>query len=143
MRQRQRDSPINEFVIYAGARFFEELDKVLEEFMKRPTMFQIQEAIKKNVCPPDESEVGDFTISRSIRASIKRESDSQLGIILFVGVSHDYGYSFGDISSIASLERKEYLFKLSKYKRKCKSNDKRFINKVRLVKNYLRIKYGV
>lgn len=111
--------------------------------VKRPTMFQIQEAVKKNICAPGEDELEDFTISRSIRASTKREGDSQLGIVLFVGICASYGYSYSDISSIGSLEFEEYRFKLSKYRRKSRSNDKRFVNKIRLIRNYLRIKYGI
>jgi hypothetical protein len=106
------------------------------------TMFQIQEAIRKNICAPDEKENEDFTISRLIRASIKREGDSQLGLVLFVGISDEHGYKYHDIESIASLQRDEYKFKLSKYRRKSRSNDTRFLNKIKLIQNYLRLKYG-
>jgi hypothetical protein len=106
-------------------------------------MFQIQEAIRKNICAPDEAESDDFTVSRIIRASTKREGDSQLGVVLFVGLADELGYKYHDIESIASLQRDEYKFKLSKFRRKSKSNDTRFLNKIKLVKNYLRLKYGV
>lgn len=106
-------------------------------------MFQVEEAILKNICPPKEDELGEFTISRFIRASAKAEGDSQLGIVLFIGICSEYNYSYGDISSLASLEFEEYRFKLSKYKRKSRSNDTRFLNKIKLIKNYLRLKYGV
>lgn len=109
----------------------------------RPSMFQVQEAIKKNICAPGEDELEDFTISKYIRASTKREGDSQLGLVLFVGICSELGYGYSDISQIASLEYEQYRFKLSKYKRKSRSNDHRFLNKVTLVKNYLRLKYGV
>jgi hypothetical protein len=106
-------------------------------------MFQIKEAIFKNVCSPDRDEDQDFTVSRSMRASSKREGDSQLRLVLFVGLSHQHGFAYHDISSIASLQREEYLYKLSKYKRKSRSNDKRFLNKIKLVNNYLRLTYGI
>ena len=107
-----------------------------------PTMFQIKEAIEKNICAPGEDEQEDYTIARAIRASAKAEGDSQIGLILFVGICSELGYSYGDIASIASLEREEYTFKISKYKHKSRSNDTRFLNKIRLVKNYLRLTYG-
>lgn len=138
----------NTYWMFAGQEFLREVDKVFEEMWrmsveKKPTMFQVQEAILKNICSPSEEEVDDYTVSRYIRASTKREGDSQVGIVLFVGICAEYKYSFADISTIASLEREEYLFKLAKYKRKSRSNDKRFLAKIKLVKNYLRLKYGV
>lgn len=111
--------------------------------MSKPTMFQIQEAVKKNICAPGEEELEDFTVSKYIRASVKREGDSQLGLVLFVGICTELNYTYYDIAQIASLEYEQYRFKLSKYRRKSRSNDDRFKNKVRLIKNYLRLKYGV
>lgn len=105
-------------------------------------MFEIMEAVKKNVCAPGEEEMEDYTISRCVRASTKNEGDSQVGIVLFVGIATDYNYTYSDISTIASLEFEEYRFKLSKYKRKSRSNDTRFRNKIKLIKNYLRLKYN-
>lgn len=109
---------------------------------RRPTVFQIQEAIMKNICAPGEDEKEEYTISRFIRASTKREGDSQLGIVLFIGICTHYGYLFSDIASMASIEREEFVFKLNKYRRKARSNDKRFVNKIKLIKNYLSIVYG-
>lgn len=106
-------------------------------------MFQILEAIKKNVCAPGPDELDEFTISRAIRASTKMEGDSQLGLLLFVGVCCWYNYGYPDISALASLEYEEYQFKRNKFHRKLKSNDKRFLNKVKLIGNYLRLVYGV
>jgi hypothetical protein len=106
-------------------------------------MFQIKEAIFKNVCSPDGDEHQDFTVSRSMRASSKREGDSQLRLVLFVGICQLRGFGYHDIASIASLQREEYLYKLSKYKRKSRSNDKRFLNKIKLVNNYLKLTYGI
>lgn len=108
----------------------------------RPSMFQIQEAIRANICPPDADEQQDLTISKYIRASVKREGDSQLGLLLFVGISKEYNYSFNDISSIASLEYEEYRNKLAKYSSKVRLGNKRFVIKVKLIKNYLRFEYG-
>lgn len=106
-------------------------------------MFQIMEAIKKNVCAPGENELEEFTISRAIRVSTKMEGDSQLGLLLFVGTCALYGYNYPDVSAIASLEFAEYHFKRNKFNRKLKSNDKRFLNKVKLIGNYLKLVYGV
>jgi hypothetical protein len=111
--------------------------------MVKPIMFHVIEAVRKNICAPGDDECDDYTVSRTIRASTKREGDSQLGLLLFIGVAAEYGYGYSDISSAASIEYEEYRYKLSKFRRKSRSNDKRFLNKVKLVKNYLRLKYGV
>lgn len=105
-------------------------------------MFQILEAVKKNICAPGEDELEEFTISRAVRASTKMEGDSQLGVLLFVGICSSYNYSYSDISAMASLEFDEFLYKLNKFRRKSKSNDRHFLNKVKLIRNYLRLKYG-
>lgn len=105
-------------------------------------MFMIQEAISKNICLPDHDEQNDPTMPRILQASPKREGDSQLGLILFIGVSNEYGYTFGDIVSIIPLEREEYNYKLGKYKRKAKHGEDRFINKIKLVRAYLKFRYG-
>jgi hypothetical protein len=106
------------------------------------SLLKIQEAISKNVCPPDENEEQNFSIPKSLRASISREGDSQLAILLFVGIATDYGYSPADIKIFLNIRSEEFKYKLSKYKRKSRSNDVRFINKILLVKNYLRFKYN-
>lgn len=110
---------------------------------KRPLLWQLQEAILKNICAPSSNEMEEFTISRFIRASGKMEGDSQLGILLFIGLADRYDYPYAEIANMATVEYEEYRFKLSKYKRKCKSNDSRFLNKKKLIENYLRLKYGV
>jgi hypothetical protein len=107
-----------------------------------PSMLHIQEAISKNICAPDEFEEQDLTIIKSIRSSVSREGDSQLGLMLCIGLLSDFGYEPYDVMIFLNLKREEFKYKLSKYKRKSKSNDRRFLNKVRLIKNYLKLKYN-
>lgn len=109
----------------------------------RPTIFQIKEAIIKNTCPPDDDEKEDLSTSKVVRTSIKREGDAELGMILLIGISHAFGYSFNEISLLASVGHDEYEFKLGKYQTRSKLNNTRFINKIKLINNYLRLKYGV
>lgn len=111
--------------------------------MSRPTIFQIKEAIIKNVCAPDAEELEDLATSKIIRTSTKREGDAELGIILLIGISAMFGYPYHEISMLTSVEYDEYEFKLKKFRARLKGDRNRFWNKVKLILNYLRLKYGV
>lgn len=106
----------------------------------KPTLFQIREACIKNLCPPQNET---FKISRSIQVSAKYEGDSQLGLMIFIGVATEHGYSYSEIAMAEHVNYDEYVYKRSKYKRKLRTKEKRFGVKVKLIKNYLRLRYGV
>lgn len=106
----------------------------------KPTMFQIREAITKNVC-----DCGDemYTIVKDMRANSKLEGDSQLKMVLFVGLAHSYGYTQTDIMLLAHLQKKEFTYKLRKFRRKMAGIDARFKTKIKLINNYLKYRYGI
>jgi hypothetical protein len=108
----------------------------------RPSLYQIQVAILKNVCAPDVDEIEKFTIERPIRSSKKYEGDSQLGILLYTGICTDYGYSYRDIAAWVSIDRQEYKFKLTKYKHRVKNKDERLLLKRKLINNYLKSQFN-
>jgi hypothetical protein len=107
-----------------------------------PSLFNIQVAIIKNVCAPDEDEIENFTVERSIRSSKKYEGDSQLRVLLFIGICSEYGYAYRDISAWVSLEKQEYIYKLNKYKQRLKGKDDRLLRKRKLITNYLRSEFN-
>ena len=83
--------------------------------MDRPSFFQIKEAVVKNVCAPDDSEWEDLSTSKVVRTSTKREGDAELGMILLIGIAAGFGYTFNEISLLASVEQDVYEFKLQKF----------------------------
>lgn len=112
---------------------------------KKPTIFQIKEAIIKNVCAPDETEFEVLSTSKLIRTSTKMEGDAELGMILLIGVATLYGHDFEEISALGSVEEEEYQFKLGKFSGRLRMYppQSRFITKIRLIQNYLYLMYGV
>ena len=102
-------------------------------------MHRIKEAVSKNVSSPRKGEK--FKVTRILRASAILEEDSQVGIVLFVGVSDEKGFNETQICDYLCIEKEEYAYKLKKYNQKKKLN-KRFQNKIKLIKNYLNHKYN-
>lgn len=110
-------------------------------------------ATKKNVCEPREDEV--FNVERMIRASGDLEGDSQIGVLLFIGIARDFGINASDIIDFLGIEKEQYQYKLNKYTErvvKTRSLSKnlgfyqeeseewntcRFRNKVVLIKTFL------
>lgn len=113
------------------------------------------EATKKNICKPRETEIQEYTVDKLIRASGELEGDSQVGMILFIGVARDFGISTVEIIDFLGIEKEEYIYKLQKYQGKSLKfnkistnlqnyqeesedwNTSRFKNKVLLIKNFL------
>ena len=58
--------------------------------------------------------------------------------MLFSGLATEMGYTKGEIGMAEGIEYEEIAFKNNKYKEKL-STDKRFVFKVQLIKNYLRL----
>lgn len=112
---------------------------------KQPTVLQIKEAIVKNVCAPDETEFEVLSTSKIIRTSTKMEGDAELGMILLIGVSTLYGHDFEEISMLGSVEEEEFHFKLGKFSARLRqySPQSRFVTKIRLIQNYLKLVYGI
>lgn len=108
-------------------------------------MFQIKEAVVKNVCAPDASEFEILSTSKIIRTSTKMEGDAELGMILLIGVATLYGHDFEEISAVGSVEEEEYHFKLGKFSSRLReySSRSRFKIKIALIQNYLKLVYGV
>jgi hypothetical protein len=114
------------------------------------SLHDVHEAVLKNTCRPAEGE--EYEFSRFIRCSPNAEGNSQIGTILFVGVAQSYRFTAGDIMGFSGLERAEYDFKLAAYKEAqiraalaqkyhkldaWENDDVRFINKIKLIKNWL------
>jgi hypothetical protein len=105
----------------------------------KPTMFQIREAITKNVCDSGDEQ---YKVVKDMRANSKLEGDSQLKMVLFVGLATSHGYTQSDIMLLAHLQKKEYTYKLRKFRRKMAGIDARFKIKIKLINNYLNYRYG-
>jgi len=104
-------------------------------------LIDIEIAISKHVCGLREREKSTISVARKLQASPSLEGDSQIGIILFVGVATEEGWDYQSIMDHISIEsKKEYDYKLAKYLKVIQIND-RFKNKVHLIKNYLKF-YG-
>lgn len=95
-------------------------------------------AILKNTSRPRPEELKKITIHRKIQCSPNLEGDSQVGMILFVGLATMLGKRIKDIMSHVSIEfDKEFNYKLAKFY-KLMGTNQRFANKVLLVQNYIR-----
>lgn len=98
--------------------------------------WRIREAVLKNTCRPlpEESPAHD---PKSLRVSILREGDSQVGIILLIGVALELGFNHDQITTYEGVEKKEIMNKLELYNHKVETNE-RFRVKRKLILNYLR-----
>lgn len=105
-------------------------------------LFQLQEAVLKNVAPPKPDELEKYRFNKMFPSSPYYEGNNELGLILFVGVAHTLGVSREEIEMFLSIGEEEYDFKLSRFNEKIET-DHRFFNKVRLVDNYIKIKNNV
>jgi hypothetical protein len=103
---------------------------------------QLYEAVRKNVSEPEPSELDKLTVSKRLRASASREGDSEMGILLFIGVADQFGIPVDDIMNELSIELEEYKFKSKRFQIQIKK-DRRLQNKVLLIYNYLRLVHGV
>lgn len=102
---------------------------------------RIKEAITKNVCHPTAGEEKRFTVSKLLRTSTSREGDSEVGLILFCGIADELGLTTDEIVIILSVDAEEARFKIKRYSELI--DEPRFKNKIKLVKNYLKLKYGI
>jgi hypothetical protein len=96
----------------------------------------LEEAITKNTCPPREGEV--FTQSKKLRVSGELEGDSQLGVLLFVGVSAKYGVPRAETVDFLGVEVDEYDYKINKFSIEHVAGNQRLINKTKLIFNYIK-----
>lgn len=110
-------------------------------------------ATKKNVCEPREDEV--FNVERMIRASGDLEGDSQVGILLFIGIARDFNVNASEIIDFLGIEKEQYTYKLNKYSERVVKmrklingigfyqeesdewNTVRFRNKISLIKTFI------
>jgi hypothetical protein len=106
------------------------------------TLCRIREAVLKNTCRPlpKEKELSDI---KRLRVSALREGDSQMGVLLFVGIANELKIDIEQISSCEGIEHEEVRFKISKFKTKLavvgEDRDNRFHYKVQLIRNYLKL----
>ena len=107
--------------------------------LKMKDLFLLEEAIMKNVGRPREDEASDYTVEKRLRASKAVEGNSQIGLILFVGLSKHFGVSKKAATIHIGLDPEGYDNKLSEYKKNMDSKP-RFFFKDKLVKNYINIK---
>lgn len=101
----------------------------------------IREAILKNTARPTSGEEKKFTIPKVLRTSTSREGDSELGLILFCGIANELGMTIDEIVLSLSVDAAEARFKIQKFSEMV--GDVRFDNKIKLIHNYLRLKYGI
>lgn len=100
----------------------------------------LEEAIKKNTCPPREGE--HFTQTKKLRVSGELEGDSQLGVLLFVGLSIVYRIPRAEAVDFIGIETEEYDYKASKFITEVMTDvaqNSRIDFKARLVNNYIKI----
>jgi hypothetical protein len=70
-----------------------------------------------------------------------REGDSQLGLMIFIGLATHYGYGADEISLAEGIEEKVIRSKSKKFHEKWATKmDGKFVNKVKLVSNYINLK---
>lgn len=100
------------------------------------TGFLLLEAVQKNCFLPTPKEKERFTVSRILRTSPKLEGDSEMGLILYIGIGKIMGMTPTEIQSFLCIDRKEYVFKQNTFRTIKK--DKRVATKIRLITNYLR-----
>jgi hypothetical protein len=99
-------------------------------------MSLLSKAIQVNVCKPKKSEEDKFTHDRWHRASPALEGDSQIGIMIFIGVGKDLGFTKKAISDFLSIEASEFEYKLQKYREGIARVDSKIFTKARLVRNF-------
>ena len=102
---------------------------------------KLREAVIKNTCKPTEEEEKELAPFKSLRTSRRWEGDSEMGLILFIGIANDYGIADFEISSMISVDQDQIDWKKNLYKEVCASttlSGLRMRNKTTLVKNYLR-----
>ena len=99
----------------------------------------LEEAIVKNTCPPREGEI--FYQTKKLRVSGDLEGNSQLGTLLFVGVSETFNIKRTDVVDYLGIEPEEYDYKVREYISELGSNPVpiRLYNKSRLILNYINI----
>jgi hypothetical protein len=96
----------------------------------------LEEAIIKNTCPPREGEK--FTQSKKLRVSGELEGDSQLGVLLFVGVAAKYGVPRPEVTEYIGIEVDEHDYKINKFSIEHVAGNTRLINKTKLIFNYIK-----
>ena len=104
----------------------------------------IHQAVSKNVCAPKVTEK--FSVSKQMRSSGDLEGDSQIALMLFVGVAKKSLIKKRDTIDFLGIEEEEYDFKLDKFfdslilsENANNILDKRFFNKLTLILNYIRL----
>ena len=105
-------------------------------------LFKLREAVLKNTCRPTDEEAKELA-DKSLRTSRYWEGDSEMGLILFIGIASNYGYSSTEIEMVISVDFEQVQFKRSVYDRAMNSSVAtlsalRMRNKTKLIKNYLR-----
>jgi len=100
------------------------------------TGFLLLEAVQKNCFLPSPKEQQKFTVSRILRTSPKLEGDSEIGIILYIGIGKQLGLTPSEIQNYLCIDRKEYLYKYNQFN--ILKNKARTMNKIKLITNYLK-----
>lgn len=96
----------------------------------------LEEAITKNTCPPRANEL--FNQSKKLRVSGELEGDSQLGVLLFVGICGMYGIPRAEATDYIGIEVEEHDYKANKFGAERDSGNSRLINKIILINNYIK-----
>lgn len=100
---------------------------------------KLENAVVVNICRPDDEEIKKVALHRKIKASASMEGDSQIGLVLFIGIAtNDFDQNGKEIAEYLSCNPDEYRYKLKKYTRKLENQDPKYLAKIKLIKNYLK-----
>jgi hypothetical protein len=110
---------------------------------KERLFYLIESAIRANVYIVDGKKF-DLKVDRYIVSHPHTEGDSQLALILFIGISDYYGLKERDIMDKLNIEfREEFRYKLTKFKALTKETanpteyQKKYMRKKSLIINYI------
>ena len=93
-------------------------------------------AIRKNLARPTSEEKAEIKVDRKLAASPSLEGDTQVGMVLFIGIADSLLLDKDLVKDFLSIEfEDEYKNKLNRYNSKAKKNE-RFQNKIKLVLNH-------
>lgn len=108
-------------------------------------LFNLKKAVLANTCRPTPKEDAELTTDKAIRTSPSWEGDSEIGVLLYVGLAAEMGFQLGDITTALSVEHEEAKYKINRFKEIVAGENVardvrwRLNNKIMLIKNYLRL----
>lgn len=103
------------------------------------TLFKLKEAVTINTCKPSPAELKGLTFIKPLRTSRYWEGDSDTGLVLFIGLAVQYGFTAPEIELEVGAEGAEVSYKNDLFKTRVKEKHPRFLNKIKLIQNYMRL----